>query len=435
MPREGFDISKIIPAYQEADISHDYLWRQPHPLLHRDKRAVLGALASNLTQSEVAETADISYYLEHNLPFPEELTIRAAKKVLPTELHEKIAEPSLTTQPSEFFETVRFALEHGMIGKGSEIKQKDVAEGTRRLNGTPGFKRDLVKLGIQYTEQLKHDHDRGYTGLLRWYAFLNNMTHLSPSERIVVQRIVESKEPDDIGDEHTVLEDKGRDTWALLLGYALKDSIRSRTGQHLRNFTFGPNISDKPSETLLAVVESIEALGAAQTFGYMRYNRTMTSLACDLFVKTLREAGSLGWSNANVLEEALEAMPRRQIQPYQSIIHLSNKAVHVLNKSGTFDETKLSMLSPVDIENTPEAIRRCMYVVFELGQQAPQESQNFLLSGEICALILAEAESEFKETDYDEPNLEQQSEVYRQLRQGTSSAYWDKWRAGYGIFS
>lgn len=432
MPRDDFDLAEAIPPYQETENPEQYYWgKRPHPFLRSDYRAVLGALASNLTPEEVAVATDVTSYGIH---IPEDAALRAAERMLPAILQAKISEPLPTTKSQDYFETVRFAVQQRFVGNQKGVKRGDVLEGMRKLAEiNPDFQKEFIIHGVEYVEQLRRDNERGYIGLQRWCKFLHDTTDLSPSNRVGIQSIVKSTEPADLKNEK-VFEDKGRNTLALLWGYAFKDSIRSRTGEQLRNFTFGPNIVDKSPDNLLAVIDNIETIGAAETFGYTRHNATMTSMACDLFIRTLQEAGTLGWANANVLIKALEDMPRRQILPYQSIIHLSNKATHVLNKSGVLGETKLGRLSPIKIESAPEAIRRCMFVVFELGQQPPQESLNFLLSGEVCALTLAGAESESKDTD-DESTLEQQASMYRQMRQGTSSAYWDKWRSGYGILS
>lgn len=179
-----------------------------------------------------------------------------------------------------------------------------------------------------------------------------------------------------------------------------KDIYENTVNDHetevaLFNYTLGAGIENKDPEFLQDVVERMSNESALNVLAISEYDdQKIIRITFDTFNMLLREAGEAGWSNAKVLTSRLEQMAKRDV-PLQSLMNaLSNQVTAQFNKAGILNNgQKFDDLSLLNVGHVPEAINRCLYLVFEFGKDHPEghDSLNYQLTGQIIGQLALES--------------------------------------------
>lgn len=376
-------------------------------------------------------TWDNSYYVR-----------RIANEKMKNTIAQAISDPAPDVDIKDYFEIFRMGLAnwHEIFGKATLLGDA-VDQGIEKLiESNPQNIHKFTEVGLAYDEHLKSS--KYYYGnydsetFTSWRVFVSSQAAI-PSDHKHEAYQYRTGKADTIPE--ALVDPIGPKTPWRLIWLNTKTSSEYN-GQFYRAHIFGPNIADKDTGMLLEALDHFEEEGIKEAFNFRseRQSGFIHRWAGDGFAKILEEAGAAGWGNAQMLSSALDKMPKRDIAQHSMIIHLANLITESLNRSFS-GEVELQKLRPTDIENTTEAINRCLYAVFELGEQPKgKDPLNYLIMGEIVSTVFNKVKEAEKELlPVDEPRPDPRSEQVRDLRQASRSdrTFWARWKAGYGIFS
>lgn len=251
-------------------------------------------------------------------------------------------------------------------------------------------------------------------------------------------------------------------------GIAQHNNInKAARNEQFYQYVFGPNIAAKDTEVLEAIAKRVEeeplelAMGGA---GSGKPERRMRE-GVDVFSAILQEAAQLGSQNAKALHVHLGKLVNRHRPAHASVNLLANILTEGMNRSEAFGEGKLERLNPANPFHTPEAIARCLYAIFEMGD-VPAELKAHQRKFEITAAIASQVflagavgvRASIKDVESDlhfrfpgatqevvklaaadvrqGASLSEVAEKYRELNKVSGGqAGWKKWRRGYGLLS
>jgi hypothetical protein len=172
---------------------------------------------------------------------------------------------------------------------------------------------------------------------------------------------------------------------------------KSQAVQALRTYILGPNTENKDSSYLLETIERMQEEGVASTLhiesSHLKSNRLIRD-AYDNFSRMLGEAADSGWTNAAAIQRMQEKIPKRGFPLHAVTNNLGNQVTRILNRQAAQEGgAQLDYLNELDITHMPEAIARCLHLVFNFGQTPEgHDSLNYELTGQILGIMCREAD-------------------------------------------
>lgn len=358
----------------------------------------------------------------------------------------KVGEPAPDTTIAEYFGWLQVAL------ASNHPAHLPFREGVQKLlGGEPEKIDEFVALASRYdtfvrggkatTSQTHEAEDETfrYRTNTNWWYLIATSADVSRDDRpqIKAYRAGFSQElPTNFlepGDPRTV--------WRRIL---LERKLNIDPRIEYRNFIFGPDIADKDTEVLMEALEQLEDNGLEEFFANTDRNvPRAVRYGYDTFRMLINEAANAGWSNAEKLKTALADIMTKRPGFHGALIHLGNLVTEPINKSFNDGNVQLRKQRPTDIENTEEAINRCIYAIFELGQQPKgKDPLNYLITAQITATVFAQISEQLRESgalssaSAPTPAL-RQAQAVRDIRQASphDAGFWKRWKAGYGILS
>ncbi len=390
-------------------------------------------IQNNLTTTDVVEYLDASY---RGVEYPARLvhTIGTKTRVANSKFDESLEKTLRGTVPEEtsdrFFDAFQLAMRRRYVNSSSISKTSIVNDLKTGIDvwseRDPDFLNTFSSFIVDYYKYLR-DRNQGHVTVGTVDAVMSELLFES-KKKIIPEQI--AKTVRQIGRKAF---EKSVETHNVLSGPEGRQ-------ERYNGYVLGPGILKKDTTVLMEASEKLEDEPASKVFGYKNKSDVILRSGLDLVERILKEASNNGWSNATILANELQKMPRRSLPPHSVVIHLANAVTDSLNKSGVLGDVRLEKMRPVDIENTSEAIDRCMYVIFELGKRPKDlDSINFLVSADIASKFFIEAQSNIQkeEQDFSVDSRDAQSERYHKvLQEGRGKhTYWHRWKSGHGLFS